>query len=261
MPLNGDVPIHFETSGSGKPLLLIHAISAGSRMWQTQVDHFSPTHQVITFDARGVGRSGPIGKVCGVKDAMTDDVADLLDTLGLASATIVGVSFGGVIAQHFAARHPQRVDGLVIVDSYSDSRPRTWSKAAWLAGVYAGSLSNFAPKSVLRRAIHQVYRRWPEADAVLGAAMEELRPWQAFVTRNAINHVHYLDALNAGDYPLLAVVGEDSWWRAVPFMQEFADAVPRAELVRVPDSYDPTPLCQPEVFNTVLGDFLARHTL
>lgn len=100
------------------------------------------------------------------------------------------------------------------------------------------------------------YRRWPRAADHLASAVGALRPLDALKTRWAISFVNYLPALSAGSYPILGVVGESSWPRSLTFMEELQRAVPRTTLVRVPNSNDPTPLCQPDVFNAILADFL-----
>ena len=250
-------PIYYETHGRGRPLVLIHAISAGAGMWSAQVEEFSQSHRVIVFDARGVGRSGSVVGWARVRDQIADDIAGLLTHLGEEQAAVCGVSFGGVIAQHFAARHPERVERLAIVDSYSDTRPTSVSKALWLASVYTGAISNFLPSSALSRVMRDQYRRWPRAAGYLADAVMRLRPLDALKTRWAINLVNYPPALSAASYPILGVVGESSWPRSITFMEELRSAVPRTRLVRVPESNDPTPLCQPHAFNAILSDFLA----
>lgn len=258
MPLldSAGTSLYYEVHGSGPPLLLIHAISAGIGMWQVQIKEFSRTHRVIVFDARGVGRSGPIRGWRHLRDRMAGDVENLLDHLGEDRAVICGVSFGGVIAQHFAALHPDRVDRLAIVDSYSDTRPLTVSRALWLASVFAGSLSNLLPPVILAGIMRQQYSRWPHAAEYLADAVGELRAVDALKTRLAINLVNYTDALDAATYPILGVVGEDSWPRSVTFMEELRRGVPRTQLVRIADSNDPTPLCRAGEFNDVLREFL-----
>lgn len=249
-------PLYYEVHGSGPALVLIHAISVGAGMWRSQIDEFSRSHRVIVFDARGVGRSGSISGWRGVRDRMADDVVRLMDHLGEPRAAVCGVSFGGVIAQHLAVRHPGRVDSLVVVDSYSQTRPTSVGKALWLASVYAGSVSNWLPRPLLVSLMRQQYRRWPDAADHLARAVAGIRPLEAFKTRLAITLVSYTDALASASFPILAVVGEQSWPRSVRFMEELCEAVPRAMLVRIPESNDPTPLCRPEAFNDVLTAFL-----
>lgn len=248
--------LYYEVHGHGPALVLVHAISTGAAMWQAQVSRFAPEHRVIIFDARGVGRSGGITGWTNIRDRMADDIARLLDHLGEQRAAICGVSFGGVIAQHFAERHPGRVDRLAIVDSYSDTRPITVGRALWLASVYAGAVSNLLPVELLAKIMRRQYGRWPHAAEHLARAVTDLRPWDALKTRLAITLVQYTPALNAADYPLLGVVGESSWPRSITFMEELRRAVPRTRIARIADSSDPSPLCRPEAFNEVLAAFL-----
>lgn len=249
-------PLHYEVHGTGPALVLIHAISVGAGMWHAQIAEFSSSHRVIVFDARGAGRSGRITGWRNVRDRMAEDVARLLDHLGEPTAAICGVSFGGVIAQHFARRHPGRVDRLAVVDSYSDTRPTSIGRALWLASVYAGSISNWLPPAALGRIIRQQYRRWPDAAEHLSAAVARIRPLDAFKTRLSITLVDYTAALGDAAYPVLGVVGEESWPRSITFMEELRDAVPRTELVRIDGSNDPSPLCRPVEFNRILRRFL-----
>jgi pimeloyl-ACP methyl ester carboxylesterase len=88
-------------------------LGANATAWWKQLPAFSEHYQVIAFDNRGAGRSekpqGPysIGQ-------MADDAAALMDTLGLPSSNVFGMSLGGMIAQEYALRHPQRVQKLVL---------------------------------------------------------------------------------------------------------------------------------------------------
>lgn len=254
------ISIYYETHGDGPPLVLVHAISAGAGMWRAQIERFATDHQVIVFDARGVDRSGPIRGWRHLRTQIAGDIAALLDHLAIPRATICGVSFGGVIAQHFAALHPERVDALVVVDSYSGTRPTSPGKLLWLLSVYAGAVSNLLPPSVLATIMRSQYERWPAAADYLAGAVLRLRGRDALKTRLAINLVNYPPHLNAADYPVLAVVGEASWPRSLTFMAELCRAVPRAELVRIPDANDPTPLCRPAEFNATLEAFLEHHS-
>ena len=252
----GGTPIYYETHGVGPPLVLLHAISTGSGMWRDQIDHFSRHWTVIVLDARGVARSGSIRGWRRIRDRLADDVARVVTHLKHDQVAVCGVSFGGVIAQHFATRHPGLVSSLVIVDSYSDTRPTTLGKALWLVSVCLGATSNLLPRRTLARVMRSQYARWPGAAAHLSEAVMQLRPLDALKTRLAINLVNYPAALEAGAYPILGVVGTASWPRSLRFMAELRRAVPRTRLVQVIDSNDPTPLCQPEAFNTIVEEFL-----
>uniref|UniRef100_UPI0035CA20EB alpha/beta fold hydrolase n=1 Tax=uncultured Sphingomonas sp. TaxID=158754 RepID=UPI0035CA20EB len=116
-------PIYYETSGpaSGTPLVLIEGLGAQLIGWRDDfVDRLVAQGLfVIRLDNRDVGLSAKFGAAEGAPPPyalgdMADDVCAVLDTLGLASAHIVGQSMGGAIAQLLAIHHPARVRSMVL---------------------------------------------------------------------------------------------------------------------------------------------------
>jgi 3-oxoadipate enol-lactonase len=125
-------PIAFHRTGSGHPLVLLHPLALAGRVWEPLVAHLAPHFDVIAPDARGHGASGWDGRPFDVAD-LADDVAALLDGLGLASAHVLGMSMGGSIATQFAGAHSSRVDRLVLADStawYGAEALDTWTERA-----------------------------------------------------------------------------------------------------------------------------------
>lgn len=109
----GDLNIYYETHGKGEPLLLIMGYGANSRWWKPQIPVFSQEYQVIAFDNRGVGQSDK-PDIPYTIEMMEEDTVGLLETLGIDAAHVFGVSMGGLIAQEFALRHPDKVISLIL---------------------------------------------------------------------------------------------------------------------------------------------------
>jgi 3-oxoadipate enol-lactonase len=112
------VRIHYEVRGTrGPTVVLIQGLGLSSRFWfdlPERLTSGSDPWRVVTLDNRGVGRSDkPKGFFS--MESMADDVVAVLDAAGVERATVVGLSLGGMIAQHVALRHPSRVEGLVLL--------------------------------------------------------------------------------------------------------------------------------------------------
>ncbi len=110
--------IHYETRGTGGPTaVLIQGLGLSSRFWFDVPDRLAAGRdpwRVLTPDHRGVGRSDrPLGPY--FMRTMADDVAAVLDDARVDRAYVVGISLGGMVAQHVAIRHPSRVAGLVLL--------------------------------------------------------------------------------------------------------------------------------------------------
>ena len=107
-----------DTGGAGPALVLGHGFLMDGTMFEAQVRAFAGSHRVITWDQRGHGRTVSSTEPCTLWD-LTDDLAALLDHLGVENAVVGGMSQGGFIALRFALEHPDRTAGLVLIDTQS----------------------------------------------------------------------------------------------------------------------------------------------
>jgi pimeloyl-ACP methyl ester carboxylesterase len=108
-PVNG-TRLYYEVRGSGEPLVLIHGGQLDSRMWDDQFDLFAKNYRVLRYDVRGYG-----GSTRGDRPySDADDLAQLLDYIGMPKAHLVGLSLGGRIALDFAVARPGRVASLIL---------------------------------------------------------------------------------------------------------------------------------------------------
>ena len=109
----GDVNIYYEIHGEGEPLLLIMGYAASSGQWFRQIPGLSREYRVVAFDNRGTGQSDK-PDIPYSMEMLSRDVAGLLDALGIDASHICGHSMGGMIAQDFALRYPDRVITLIL---------------------------------------------------------------------------------------------------------------------------------------------------
>ncbi len=105
--------IHYEEYGEGEPLLLIPCLASDNGCWAFQMPAYAERFRCIAVDLPGIGGSPtPEGRPSTARHA--DELAALLDALGLGRAHVAGVSLGAAVAMQFAARHPDRVRTLAL---------------------------------------------------------------------------------------------------------------------------------------------------
>jgi 3-oxoadipate enol-lactonase len=111
---HGDVSINWLRAGdpTGEPVLLIMGLSGSHRDWHRLVPHLAD-YDVILFDNRGTGHSSRVDGRLTMADMVRDAVA-VLDAAGVEGAHVHGTSMGGMIAQHLALQHPERVRSLIL---------------------------------------------------------------------------------------------------------------------------------------------------
>jgi pimeloyl-ACP methyl ester carboxylesterase len=250
--------------GSGPPIVVIPGIQGRWEWMKPGIDALARRCRVITFslaDERSCGaRFDPAtGFSCYV-----EQVREALDTAGVDRAAVCGVSYGGLIAAAFAARHPERVMSLVLVSavppSWSpDSRVRFYLRAPRLLSPLfcVGSL--------------RMYREIAAANggAVAGLRAAASHGWRAvthmFSPGRMARRVHLLRCANIGaelaavHVPTLVVTGDAALDRVVPvrLTREYLDIWPHARHVTIERTGHLGLLTRPEEFTRVVVPFVA----
>jgi pimeloyl-ACP methyl ester carboxylesterase len=122
----------YDDVGDGTAVVLLHAGIADRRMWRGQIEALAGRHRVVNLDLRGYGGS----TLPATEFAHHNDVAGVLDGLGLARAALVGCSFGGSVAIDTALAHPDRVSALALFGAavsgheWSDEANDLWEALA-----------------------------------------------------------------------------------------------------------------------------------
>lgn len=120
----------YSDEGSGAPVLFAASLGTTRAMWEPQWSRLRDERRVISFDHRGHGESpSPVGPY--TMDDLVADTVTLLDSLGIASIDVVGVSLGGTVGLALAAEHPCRVRSLVTINApvFADD-PEFWRRRA-----------------------------------------------------------------------------------------------------------------------------------
>ena len=114
--VNG-INLYVETIGVGRPLILLHGGLGSGEMFGPILPALTERHQVIAVDLQGHGRTADIDRPLDIR-LMADDIAALIDHLGLDKPDLVGYSLGGGVALHTAVKYPGKVRRLVVASAH-----------------------------------------------------------------------------------------------------------------------------------------------
>lgn len=252
------VRITFEDVGEGPAIVLIHGFLMSGEMWREQVPRLVETHRVINVDLRGHGGSSSAAAPIDLYD-LTDDVIHVLDSVGVGRAVWAGLSIGGMIALRAALTAPDRVAGLILLDT--DAGTESLFRAVKYMLMAAGSrflgVKPFLPAMsrlmfgrTTRRRNPRLVREWKSrfGDVDFPSRLHYVR---CLVRRDSI-----LDRLQEIGVPVLVMVGEEDASLPPKRSEGIVARVPDARLAIIPEAGHITTLEQPERVNEEMRDFL-----
>ena len=255
--------LYYEVHGEGEPLVLVMGIGYDSSLWKLhQVPSLSKAFRVIIFDNRDVGRTSKASQPYEIAD-MADDVAGLLDGLGISHAHVLGLSMGGMIAQEFALRHPERLNRLVLSgvggapgrSAFDPIRIWSWIKARDASGEL------FAAEQFVWLFSTSFLRDHAGVEQTLALLASNPNPVRSEAyARQAAAYLRHdiLDRLGDIQAATLVVGGEQDLLTPPWILQEVARAIPGAQLqiVRGDGASHLLPLERPGEFNEIVATFL-----
>lgn len=251
-----DVTLHFEETGQGAPVLLLHGLGSCGHDFDLVAPRLSLDHRVITVDVRGHGRSGKPAGPYSVP-LFARDLVSFCDRLGLAAVHVVGLSMGGMIAFQLALLRPALVRSLVIINSGPDMVPRTVER--WLAFTTRLLLLRLlGPRRLAKLIAGKLFPKPEQAQlrqrtvAILGA-----NPPQIYLhATQALIGWTVLDRLSEVRCPVL-ILASDRDYTPLAAKQEYAARLPDARLEVITDSGHAAPLDQPEQVSEKTRRFFA----
>jgi pimeloyl-ACP methyl ester carboxylesterase len=180
-PVNG-LKIYFETHGSGKPLVLLHGGLGSTSMFAPVLPQLAASRRVIAIDLQGHGRTADIDRPMRF-ELMADDVAGVLQYMGIPSAAILGYSLGGGVALQTTIRHPKIVEKLVAASC--PHRQSGWFPEILAAMAQMGPLS---AETMKQSPLYQQYaaiaprpQDWPTLHDKLPKLLTQHYDWSAGV--------------------------------------------------------------------------------
>ncbi|MBO8127631.1 MAG: alpha/beta fold hydrolase [Peptococcaceae bacterium] len=252
--LSGNCQVYYEAIGNGFPLVLIHGLGTSHEMWYPQIDAFKDHYRVITLDCRGHGQSCSIDKDLKLED-FAHDLAAVLRKEDIEKAAVCGISFGGIVAQHFALEYPNFCAALILCDTFSEV-----SFIDSLGARLQVPALKFLSREGLARMVAADYNRkeWKAAREQLVKEVLNSRPKEVAQIRALINNVNITQRLQEIRCPTLVLVG-DRWKTLQKYAQIIVDAIHSSTMAVIDKACDPSSLTNPPAFNAKVEAFLQKH--
>jgi pimeloyl-ACP methyl ester carboxylesterase len=253
--------LRYVRRGSGPPLLLVHGFSASIYTWAEALPPLAARHDVVAVDLPGFGGSDVPARFDS--NAAAELIARAMDALGLPRASLAGNSLGGALAAVTAARHPERVDKLILIDAagYNFALADRPAMLRLAGRVPASVLAALPRRPLTRLGLQQVFfddtRVTPEkVEEYLAPAA---RPGaQAFAHRLLTEGDGFglPAALRQVRAPTLVIWGADDAWIPVRDADRFVRDIPGARKVVLPDCGHVPQEEKPEEVAKLILDFL-----
>ena len=265
---NDGVNLYYEECGSGRPIIFVHEFAGDYRSWESQLRHFGQRYHAIAYNARGYPPSDvPESVSCYSQNRAADDIAAVLDHLGITTAHIVGLSMGGFATLHFGFRHTHRALSLVVAGCGHGAEPSERDRFRADAERSATSILRdgmiaFSDEFARGPTRVQYEKKDPRGFAVF---KEMLAHHSALGSANTMRGClkgrpslyDLTDRMNALTTPTLVLTGDEDWPCLAPgvLMKQHIRA---AALAVMPNCGHTINLEAPAEFNGLVDEFIAH---
>jgi pimeloyl-ACP methyl ester carboxylesterase len=253
--------VAYERAGDGPALVLLHGLLFDSRAWRPQLEDLSSDFTVIAWDAPGAGRSADPPEAFGIGDWAVC-LAGLLDVVGIRRAHVVGLSWGGVLAQELYRRDPTRALSLVLADTTAG-----WAGSLGAATAEEQLVSCLRDSELPAGELVSRYLPTMHSDSAtrgvrdeLATIMSEFHPAGFRLMARALARSDTRELVSQIRVPTLLVWGEADVRTPLSVAHELHHRIPGARLVVIPETGHMSNVEAPARFNAELRDFCLNAT-
>ncbi len=250
----------YDDHGIGQPVLFLHAFPLNRSMWEGEITALlqQEHYRLVALDWRGFGESDIPGALATM-ELFADDVAALMDALGMSDAVLCGLSMGGYVAFAFVRKYPQRVKGLVLADTRpgadtAEGRANRENVARLAEMQGSGAVAELQIPKLISDYTRQHHK---EVEMRLRQMMNTATVQGiAAAARGMAQRLDATDLLATISCPTLVVVGEHDAITPPEIAQDYATKIPGAQFVVIPAAGHLSNLEQPQAFLQAVGGFL-----
>lgn len=260
LDVNGTRLYYEDTGGPGEPVVFSHGLLFSVRMFDAQVAALRGRYRCIAYDHRGQGRSDVPAMDSIDMETVYEDAVALIERLGLAPCHFVGLSMGGFVGMRIAARRPELLRSLVLLETSGDAEPAQTASRYKLLNFIARwiGLRPVAP-NVMRIMFGRTFLEDPARAALRNEWRQQLvsnrrEIWRA--VNGVIRRQGVHEELPRVCAPTLVVVGEEDVATVPAKAERLHAAIRGSRLVRVPRAGHTSTVEEPEQVNAALTAFL-----
>ncbi|HEY4384960.1 MAG TPA: alpha/beta fold hydrolase [Ktedonobacteraceae bacterium] len=257
--ING-IELAYDDHGIGMPVIFLHAFPLNRTMWTgvTTALLADQRYRLVALDWRGFGES-EVGGTISTMEQLADDLAALMDRLGMQKAVLCGLSMGGYAAFAFLRKYPQRITGLIL----ADTKPEADSEEARAAREDVARLAEnrgseaIADLQIPRLLAEQTRRQRPEVEIQVRRMIDAATPpGIAAASRGMAQRQDATPLLATIQCPTLVIVGEQDVLTPPGVAREYASQIAEARFAIIPRAGHLSNLEQPERFLEEVRIFL-----
>lgn len=255
-----NINIAYDDHGIGQPILFLHAFPLNRSMWSGELMALlaEERYRLVALDLRGFGESD-ITVGLSTMELFADDIAGLMDVLGMRDAVLCGLSMGGYVAFAFLRKYPQRVKGLVLADTRpgadsAEGRANRENVARLAEEQGTGAIADLQLPKLISDYTRQ---HQPEIEARIRQMINAATPQGiAAASRGMAQRADSTDLLLTIACPTLVLVGEQDVLTPPAVAQDYASQIPNAQFMIIPNAGHLSNLEQPEAFLQAVSGFL-----
>ena len=237
-------------------MIFLHGLGGTRTAWEPQLRGLADRFRCIAWDMPGYGASAPLAEL--TFPAVADSLAGFLDTLGLESAHLAGLSLGGMHALHTAIRHPGRVRSLVLADTSSAFGLDGTTAQDWRAARLAPLDRGLEPAEFAGRTLDAISAKAlePTLRSRLVESFGRISPAGFRAAVECLPTHDVRGQLGAVECPTLVIVGEADRETPVAYAEALACGLPDSAIEVLEGVGHLSPSEAPDRFNRLVGEFL-----
>jgi 3-oxoadipate enol-lactonase len=254
------IHLYYEITGSGLPVVFLNGLTMDVNGWLFQVEPFSRRYRVLRYDCRDQGQSDKPDVEYSQEDHALD-LKHILDKLEIPKAHLIGLSNGGMIAQHFALLYPEKTGALVLVDTCSyvntllELIVTSWVRAAETGGSglrYDVALPYLFSESFAKNNLDKM-RTSKDMNLAINPAESTIRLAKASKGHDLRGRLSEIKA------PTLILVGEEDILIPPRYSKIMREEIRNSTLVTLKNCGHVAPIEKPEEFNRIVLNFLKGY--